>query len=631
MTMARSRSYWTNRRHAEREWQEQQLADDKKFNQLLEQQYTRLATDLSKEIERQVYSLASRNKQPYAEALKAVNAAEIADYEDLAKQVVEQANKMRAEGKTPSYADWSDDVNQRLRTYNATMRINRMEYIKSEIGIRLTENTMSIADHLRIKLTDNYRDEVLRQSGILGMSLQNAKAWVNNHTIDTVMKQVAGGNWSQRLWADQDALKARLDQVLVTGLINGGNPREMARKLKDNVSKTVKNQRSVTERLARTESARVQFQAQKQMIKENGFKYVEWFAEPSACAECKAIANKETSHGVGIYNIKFVPEIPDSTHPNCRCAIGAYYSDEMLDQKLEELGFGKEQAKKAKENAKAVNELLPDAIKGKLTDKQFAEVRKLLDKAPEYIKNLYRKYGDLLRVSPIDSPKGSYYSSYEKQVTFNMKDMLAQDTSDRVKYNSFFHEFGHMIDDLSKNGVSRNIEGGYTSAIPKYGLGISLKDNWDDYNLKLGSRYKTIADLDPKRVSKGWNSTTDYYAGTVRIKLKKNGQLSKVTQRQIGEIEHVDELMAEIKENGWQNYTDISDMVQALTNSRYKDRLFWGHSKSYFSQYGKQETEFFAETTAAEVTNPGSLAVIKKHFPDAYKAYRQMVDEIGKE
>lgn len=122
-------------------------------------------------------------------------------------------------------------------------------------------------------------------------------------------------NFSKRIWANQDALKARLDASLSAALIQGQNPRKMAQQLRDLVSKEVTNARYATERIARTESARVQTQVQLKSFRDYGYKFCKWHAEPSACRICKEIAENDSGYGVGVYRADEVPRLP--AHPNC--------------------------------------------------------------------------------------------------------------------------------------------------------------------------------------------------------------------------------------------------------------------------------------------------------------------------
>lgn len=239
-------------------------------------------------------------------------------YQNTAKDVVAKAEQMRKAGKTVTYGNFSQEVNYRLKVYNATMRINRLESIKSQIGAQMLEYNLDVQSAISDKLTDDYQAEIKRQAGIMGESVQG-KLWTSKQVAKTVMAQTGGANFSQRLWANQDALKAELDRVISNGIISGESPRKMAVRLKSQVKDTVTNNRYVTERIARTESARVQYTAQIEAIKKNGYQFVQWFAEPKACPACRAIASRDSGFGEGVYKVAKVPKIPE--HPNCRCSI----------------------------------------------------------------------------------------------------------------------------------------------------------------------------------------------------------------------------------------------------------------------------------------------------------------------
>ena len=318
-----NRQYWANRTANERQWMAQNLANDKAFDDKIQAHYDEALVAIKKDIDANIANLASSNKTTLDEARKSVSQADIKAYQIEAKRVVEEANQLRAAHKVPTYAYWSKEVNRRMRIYNATMRINRLEYLKSEIGLELVRAGYQVDDELRWKLSEDYTDELKRQASILSMTVKDS-LWSSREVQKAIMVQTAGATFSQRLWQNQDALKARLDAVLSTGIIRGDNPREMARDLKDMVSKTVTNYRYVTERIARTESARVQFTAQKKSIKDNGYRYVKWFAEPSACSHCRDIADNDTEGlGIGVYKVDDCPDIP--VHPNCRCSISAEF------------------------------------------------------------------------------------------------------------------------------------------------------------------------------------------------------------------------------------------------------------------------------------------------------------------
>lgn len=343
--MAKKSSYWQDREEQERRWQMKQLADDERYIGQIRSQYEAAIRRINDDINNQLQWLATRSGQPYAEMQKEVDNLDIQRASQDAQKLVGRANQLRGQGHRVTYGDFTSEENARMRLYNATMRINRLEFLKSEVGIELTQLTGELNASLGLKLTDDARKEFKRQAGIMGEQLGNAKPWTSFQPQVLVMKNVQGGNWSQRLWKNQDVLKANLDAVLSAGFISGESNQKMAQRLRKAVRSTMENQRYVTERLVRTESARVAYDVQRESIEANGFKWVEWFAEPSACTVCARLARVDNGEGPGIYPLKKVPKIPQDTHPNCRCSIGSYYSDKMLDKKLNELGFGKKPKK----------------------------------------------------------------------------------------------------------------------------------------------------------------------------------------------------------------------------------------------------------------------------------------------
>lgn len=373
--------YWQDRIKKEKAWQQEQIKNDAVFNYKIQQHYNQALIDINRDIDAQFNKLAKSNKSTVEEARQAVSNADIKAYQTEAKKVVEQANQMRAAKKTPTYNDWNDEVNERMRIYNATMRINRLEYLKSQIGLEMVQAGYKIDDELQAKLGKAYTDELLRQASILAISTKGS-LWTSKDVQKQILAQVNGATFSQRLWANQDALKARLDAVLNLGVVEGSGPAEMARQLKDQVSKVVQNYSYVTERIARTETARVQFAAQMKSFKDNDFKYVKWCTEAGACKTCLEISETDNENiDQGIYTIDDCPDIP--VHPNCRCSVAAYVPDEAQLEKSK-------QGKPAKDSdgltdKEAVKRFLNDGIVDKIGDKKAVELARKIENSPEYM------------------------------------------------------------------------------------------------------------------------------------------------------------------------------------------------------------------------------------------------------
>lgn len=317
-SLKQSKSYWNNRLKAEKAWQELVKKDMEKYNQHIVGMYNRAISDINQQIKADL--ALSEGKLVKADAMK--------EYESLAKRAVEKANALRAKGKHVTRKDFSEDVNNRLKVYNATMRINRNEILKSKIGARLVELGVDQEGSLTNKLWNDYIKEKERQAGILGITTKS-NLWTSKEVQEQIAGQIAGANFSKRIWADIDGLKGQLDGLVSSAVIRGESPQEMAKWLTGMVSSTVSNQKYAAERLARTETARVQFEAQKKSIMDTGYKYVKWIAEGSACKVCREIAYKDNGYDEdGVYKAKDVPDIP--VHPNCMCSISAHWVDNSI-------------------------------------------------------------------------------------------------------------------------------------------------------------------------------------------------------------------------------------------------------------------------------------------------------------
>lgn len=335
--MMSNKTYWNNRDKERFEYIRQNLADDKAFNTSLEKYYQRTIDAINKDIQSELQSFATRDGVSLAEARKKVSKADVRQFEAEAKKVVKEADQMRKKSKRVSYSDFSDEVNERMRLYNVTMRINRLEYLKSLIGVRLIELGVDINAELNVKLDEDTRKEFERQAGILaGAGMADAMDWWTEENVQKIiMSNTRSASFSTRIWSNVDVLKSELEKQLSRVLISGENPKATAKEFYKHMTKDVGNMRAAAERIARTESARCQTQATLESFKECDVKYCRWIAEPRACVMCKEIASHSSGYGRGVYPVKDVPTLPQ--HPNCRCALSAHWVDEKSNAEVARL------------------------------------------------------------------------------------------------------------------------------------------------------------------------------------------------------------------------------------------------------------------------------------------------------
>lgn len=330
--LKKNSKYWLDRQAMEKEAIEKYIKQDQEAIAQLNKHYDTMLNNINQQIAAEISSLAERNNVGLELAKKQVTQMDVQAYSSKAKKLVEQAAKMRKEGHHVTYKDYSDAVNQELRVYNTTMRVNRLEYLRANIALEVARASLNVASITGNTLVDRYIAETKRQSGILSISGKN-DSMLNNAAIQGVVTaDVNGANWSSRLWANQVGLRASLEQVLATGLAHFD-----IKRMQSLMTNTVHNWRYVADRLLNTEVSRVLYMAQWGSIKKAGYRFVKWINEPKACLLCSAIGRADNGYGSGIYEYDKVPSIPAQTHPNCRCAISAYWVDDKSNN-INDLG-----------------------------------------------------------------------------------------------------------------------------------------------------------------------------------------------------------------------------------------------------------------------------------------------------
>ena len=146
-------------------------------------------------------------------------------------------------------------------------------------------------------------------------------------------------------------------------------------------------------------------------LKRNGYDFCKWYKEPSACHDCALIGNQDNGWGKGIYKVKDVPTIP--VHPNCRCAVGAYWVDE------------KETIARAPYSNKSFNDML-DSVNG-ISKKDVKEIKKILNQAPEDIQNMFHKYARFIKWITFDKNSNSSFNPLTLTINLNPSQFYGAD------------------------------------------------------------------------------------------------------------------------------------------------------------------------------------------------------------
>ena len=171
--------------------------------------------------------------------------------------------------------------------------------------------------------------EYTRQAGILGMTVPD-QVQLNRMAKAIVNAEFRNVEFSERVWQNQKELQHGLENTIRRTIIRGENPRVAGRELREYVNKEFENKKYAADRIAITESARVQSDIGEQAHKDAGITQFMWIAEPTACSICAGYDGE-----VYDYSDTGAPRVP--AHPFCKCAESAYFDSTELDRRLDQL------------------------------------------------------------------------------------------------------------------------------------------------------------------------------------------------------------------------------------------------------------------------------------------------------
>ena len=306
-----SKTYWEKR---EAEALKHYLQEEQEYQAQLRAIYQNMLDAAQKEIDAFYGRYADKEQITLAEAKRRVSKLDIAAYQRKAKRYV--ADK-----------DFGKQANEEMRLYNLTMKVNRLEMLKANIGLELVAGHDEQEQFMAKILRGRTEEELQRQAGILGKTVRN-----NAKLAETIPNaSFHNATFSERIWGNQTALKAELSKQLQVGMIQGKNPRVLAKE----IQKTFGTSTSNAERLMRTELARVQTEAQRQSFLANDFEEYTFHANRGCCSACADLDGK---------HFKIKDMMPGKNappmHPNCRCSVSAYEDDTEYEAWLDFLDKG---------------------------------------------------------------------------------------------------------------------------------------------------------------------------------------------------------------------------------------------------------------------------------------------------
>lgn len=303
-----SQTYWKNR---ETEQRKHNIRDEAEYQKHIREIYQNMIDEIEKEINGFYGKYAKKEGITMAEAKKRAAKADIEALGRKAAKYVKEKN-------------FSEQANEEMRLYNLTMKVNRLELLKAQIGLEMVAGFDELQKYYEEILTERTISEFKRQAGILGKTIQNNAKAANA----IVNASFHNATYSDRIWMYQDMLKNELSSLLQTGLIQGQSSRKLATHLRKRFGVSQSN----AERLMTTELRRVQTEVAKQSYKANGNSEYKFLAinPMGACPVCKSLDGK-------VFKVeKMMPGTnAPPMHPRCHCATAPHWDEKAFNAWLE--------------------------------------------------------------------------------------------------------------------------------------------------------------------------------------------------------------------------------------------------------------------------------------------------------
>lgn len=316
----KSQDYFIKR---EKAWQEQQIKDDKSRMAEIKKRLQYAQDAIQKEIDAQWDSFSNGQKITRSEAMKHASEMDVKAFARKAKKYVKEK-------------DFSPTANKELKLYNLTMRVNRLELLKANIGLELIATFDDLDKYFSNELTKAGLKEFQRQAGILDMTISKSDYGKRvKQVLNSSFRAEGFATFSDNLWMYQAELKSDLDKLLVRSVTMGRNPKQLAPELAKYLTQEGReNAKFNVQRLMVTETTRVQTGIQEQSYRDTDIDQFVFISEPTACRYClplngKVFDLKDMSPGINCAPI----------HPFCRCSTAPYVDRDAFEKSLKERGL----------------------------------------------------------------------------------------------------------------------------------------------------------------------------------------------------------------------------------------------------------------------------------------------------
>lgn len=289
------------------------LKNDAAYKKELIKLYNRTQDRIEKEIAAQYLRYATKEGLTMNEAMLKISRFDADAFSKKAAELIKST-------------DFSTEASDLLRQYNLKMRVSRLELMKREMLLETVQLADQEVKMLHTKLIEEVQKEAERQASILRLSKETRQSIIKS-AERIVRTNLYSASFSQRIWANHSELINRLSEGLERSILQGEHPSVWARNLRDLLTKEMadtgkENALYAANRIAVTETARVQSETALESFRKGGYEKMIWITEMDerTCDVCGPLDGE-------IFDVdgaQIGGELPPM-HPFCRCSVAAYY------------------------------------------------------------------------------------------------------------------------------------------------------------------------------------------------------------------------------------------------------------------------------------------------------------------
>lgn len=486
----------------------------------------------------------------------------------------------------------------------------------------------------------------------------------DKHTVENLIKKNPDLLKAPSLDKNKDLRwnKQNFQSAITQGILQGEDTRKIAKRVALGTSKKDRNAAVRNARTATTNAENAGRSDSYKRAKEMGIKMMQvWLAtldgrtrDSHRSLDGEKIPVGDKWHHPKFSNgLRFPADPQGAAHEvwNCRCTLiaevdGVNYNladDTQRNSKLG--GMSYEEWKKGREKQKSKG--IFGSIEADVGSDFANGMEKVLKETSERdVADLFEKYDGALKVSDTKNKGGAYFSTRDGGVHMNAEKVAKGDTV-HVPYQTAFHEFGHNIDFALGQKAGSDWWSTKTTELVE-----SIKNDWETFKTRYAKTH--LSDV--------FGSDSEYIYRTIRQGLRtdsRNANLEVVNQEwhelahkmrrkevTLDEIlkrddsaeivglalqelgsKHVDIVVIDALKNENMPLTEcgsISDIIEGCTNISYP--LGVGHGKGYHVG-NRTAVEFFAEVIDGKAANPGSLAQMRRVFPNSVNFVEKLIQE----